>query len=96
MTDGNCGLFAENLVEVALGRLSGTGRAAVLEHVRHCVRCAIVLEGHAGWADRLLLLGPEVDPPAGFAERVVARLAIADGGGHRARRTRLARRCPRP
>ncbi|HWC33152.1 MAG TPA: zf-HC2 domain-containing protein, partial [Actinomycetota bacterium] len=62
------------LPEVALGVASGDDRAAVLEHVMGCADCRRDLEKLSETADALLLLGPEMQPPAGFESRVVGRL----------------------
>jgi hypothetical protein len=65
--------------ELALGLLSGPERADALAHLESCPACRTTVEEQADVADRLLLLAPEVDPPAGFETAVLARTAGADG-----------------
>jgi hypothetical protein len=63
----------------------------LLDHAAGCPACETRLNWLAGLADRLLLLVPEVEPPAGFEAGVMARIAGAAGerteqagGGHAA------------
>ena len=67
--------FAAHLAELALGTLSGRERAAMLEHVELCSRCQAELRDLARVADLSLEAAPRAEPPAGFDERVLARLA---------------------
>ena len=58
--------------ELALGTLPGPERADALDHLERCADCQRVVEELADAADALLLLAPEVEPPAGFRGRVLA------------------------
>jgi hypothetical protein len=68
--------------ELALGLLSGPERAEVVAHLETCDACRATVEGLSDVADRLLLLAPQTEPPAGFESGVLARI---DGGAARAR-----------
>lgn len=72
--------------ELALGIASGDERAAAMRHLAHCDECREDLRSLTDAADLLLLAAPEVEPSAGFDDRVVAGLAPA------ARPTRWSRR----
>ena len=61
--------------ELALGTVDGAERAAVLSHLAGCAKCREASDQLAGVADRLLLLAPPAEPPAGFETRVLARMA---------------------
>jgi hypothetical protein len=58
-----------------LGIASGDERADALRHLAHCDACREDLRSLTEAADLLLLATPEVEPSAGFDERVVAGLA---------------------
>jgi hypothetical protein len=75
--------------ELALGLLSGPERAEALAHLEGCGPCRIAVEELADVADRLLLLAPEAEPPAGFETGVLAR-AGAPTAARRPRRVWLA------
>jgi hypothetical protein len=64
----------EVAAELALGLLSGPDRADALAHLETCAECRTTVEELADVADRMLLLGPETEPPAGFEQVVLARL----------------------
>ena len=74
--------------ELALGLLTGPERATGLSHLAACPSCREQVDELARVADRLLLLAPEAEPPAGFESRVLAAVgsASAGEGGMRARR----------
>ena len=69
-----CAEVAELAPELALGTLPGDQRASVLAHLDGCGRCRRLVKELADTADALLLLAPEVEPPAGFARRVARGL----------------------
>jgi anti-sigma factor RsiW len=73
----SCPDVEELAPELALGTLPGDQRAAVLAHLDRCPDCRRYLNKLSDTADSLLLLAPEVDPPAGFTRRVVALAAVA-------------------
>jgi hypothetical protein len=66
--------------ELALGMVSGTERAAALEHLVGCATCRAEVESLSDVADALLVLAPQAEPPLGFESRVVDRLAGAGLG----------------
>ena len=61
--------------ELALGTIDGAERAAVLSHLAGCGKCRELADQLAGVADGLLLLAPPTEPPPGFENRVLGRLA---------------------
>lgn len=71
----SCAPFADDLGALAAGSLTGRERSAVLVHVERCPDCTAELESLSASADALLRLFPEVEPPPGFAERVVERIS---------------------
>jgi predicted anti-sigma-YlaC factor YlaD len=70
MTTLTCAQLCEAAPELALGTLPGRQRAAALAHLDRCVECRLTVEELSDAADALLLLAPDVAPPAGFARRV--------------------------
>ncbi|MGH9121940.1 MAG: zf-HC2 domain-containing protein, partial [Acidimicrobiales bacterium] len=65
---------AEGLAaELALGVLGGMQRSQVLAHLETCSGCRSLVDQLAAVSDVLLQLAPEVEPPAGFETRVLAR-----------------------
>jgi hypothetical protein len=74
MSPLTCTQVQEAAPELALGILGGAERAEVVHHVDHCARCQAVVAQFAEAADALPLLAPEIEPPAGFEVRTLARL----------------------
>jgi hypothetical protein len=70
----HCDAVQDDLVELALGVLSGRDRAVALAHVETCPDCAARLERLSFAADRLLEVGEEVQPPIGFESRLAGHL----------------------
>lgn len=70
-----CDEIAEPLALLATGALAGDERAAVLRHTATCASCRAELAELARVADGLLLLAPEVEPPAGFESTVIAQIS---------------------
>jgi len=64
----------ERVPELALGIVSGTERAEVLDHINGCARCQAFLDEHSEIADLLLHLAPEAEPSKGFERRVLLAL----------------------
>jgi len=74
-----CDPIREDLVEFALGTLSGRSRSRVLDHLESCSSCSAELASMAAVADTMLWLAPEAEPPLGFEMRVVERFRNIDG-----------------
>src|SRR6185312_1607255 len=61
-------------------------RALVLEHVAGCADCRRELEELSSVADEMIALAPQREPPPGFENRVLERLAVRHPGRRPARR----------
>lgn len=97
MREMRCPDVREVAPDLALGLLTGEERARVLAHLEQCETCRADVASLATAADEVLLAAPEVTPPAGFRDRVLARIAtersVGDGlstvpgarGGHQGR-----------
>ena len=72
----SCKETRELLPELALGILGGEERARALDHLTSCTDCSSELAALSRAADGLLTLAPQHEPPAGFEDRVLARVAI--------------------
>jgi anti-sigma factor RsiW len=81
--------------ELALGILYGEERAAALAHLETCRACRREVTLLTDAADELRLLVPEAEPPAGFEQRVVARIAAAGAEPEAPPPIRLTPRRPR-
>lgn len=77
----SCEHVREVAPDIALGLLTGEERAEVLDHLEGCEACRAEVASLAVTADEVLLASPEVDPPPGFAERVLARLTAERAAG---------------
>jgi hypothetical protein len=82
-----CSDFDTDSAELALGLLTDPRRSALVEHAVACRRCQARLDDLVAVGDRLVLLAPQVDPPAGFETRALSRM-----GGPVAADLRWARR----
>jgi hypothetical protein len=60
--------------ELALDMLGGEERATALAHLETCVACRQEVALLTDAAEELLLLAPDIEPPDGFDERVLARI----------------------
>ena len=80
-----CAELVDLAPELAVGNLCGEERAAAIAHLAGCTACQQEVNELVSVTDRLLLLGPRVEPPAGFEERVLAALP-----------SRRAQRAPTP
>jgi hypothetical protein len=69
-----CAELGDLAPELAVGNLCGQERAAAIAHLAGCTPCQQEVNALITVTDRLLLLGPRVEPPAGFEERVLAAL----------------------
>ncbi len=86
-----CGRLEGELVELALGTLSGTQRATVLAHVQGCARCREEVERLSSVADAVLATAPEAEPPPGFELRLFERMGLSRPRHRWAPRRRAAR-----
>jgi anti-sigma factor RsiW len=66
---------ADTLVALALGELTGRARADVLTHLAACRTCQTQVGELADTVDRLLLVAPSAEPPAGFDVAVLDRVS---------------------
>jgi hypothetical protein len=82
--------MSDDLVEFALGTLSGRSRSLVLSHLESCAHCTAESESFADAADTLLWLAPEAEPSLGFETRVITRFRGSDGQRHSDRRRRIS------
>ena len=80
----------DDLIEFALGTLSGRSRAAVLDHLETCAHCNAEVESLADVTDKLLSLAPEAEPSLGFETRLIERYRRGDARRHAARRQRVS------
>lgn len=62
------------MAELALGVADAEARAGALAHLDRCPRCRQALAAASEVADRLVLLAPPAEPPAGFESRALAEL----------------------
>jgi predicted anti-sigma-YlaC factor YlaD len=81
-----CEQYSDELVELALGVLTGRERARVLAHVESCPRCADELERLSRVADIVVQSAPEMEPPLGFEVRLFERMGVTDVRPRRRRR----------
>jgi hypothetical protein len=77
----SCEHVRELAPDVALGLLTGEERAEALDHLEGCEACRAEVASLAVTADEVLLASPEADPPPGFTDRVLARLAAERAAG---------------
>lgn len=69
-----CERFDAHADELALGQLDEPLRNELVAHAAHCPQCRSLLDSIGTLTDRLLLAAPQVEPPAGFESRALARL----------------------
>ena len=79
----SCAQLRDVAPELALGVLGGAERGEAIIHVNGCARCQALVNELAEAADALPLLAPEIEPPAGFEQRV-----LSSGRAHRRRSVR--------
>lgn len=73
--------FVESVAaEFALGSLTGADRSIAIAHLDACDRCRALVKHLSSAADSLLLMAPEMEPPAGFEVRLLARRERAMSG----------------
>jgi hypothetical protein len=86
-----CDDAADLLLDVATGAATGADRDEVLQHADSCVICRTELADLAAVADGLLPLVPHREPPAGFTESVLDRIALSEQPVPPVRRRRFSR-----
>jgi anti-sigma-K factor RskA len=67
--------LGDDVIELVLGTVDGDRRARLAAHVLRCAECRREYDELAETVHDLLPAGPAVQPPLGFDERVLARLA---------------------
>lgn len=75
-SSADCARTRETLPELALGIADGEQRALALDHVADCSDCRRKLVELSSVADELIALAPQHEPPPGFENRVLGRLAV--------------------
>jgi hypothetical protein len=75
-----------DVLALVLGHLDARGRARAVEHVLACRDCRLEYDELAGSIGTVLAAIPEVQPPLGFDQRVVAQLRRDGQGRQRWRR----------
>ena len=75
-----CEAFDQDVAELALGLLDGAERDRLLAHASTCARCRTELDSLTLVGDRLTLLAPSAEPPAGFESVAVAAMGSARAG----------------
>lgn len=70
----NCIEFEEQVDDLSLGHVEEPQRSELLRHAAGCASCQASLAGLGAVADRLLLAAPQLEPPAGFESRALARM----------------------
>lgn len=75
-TNVNCDMFDNEADELALDLVAEPRRSQLLTHAAGCARCQSLLDGLGTVGDRLLLMAPEIEPPARFESRAIARMGI--------------------
>lgn len=86
----SCEVFDDGLDELALGLADESERSRLLAHAASCARCQARLDDLVALGDRLLLVAPEVEPPAGFESRALERMGVGQvaAAGRRGRAVR--------
>jgi anti-sigma factor RsiW len=87
VTEGRDEHVGDDLVELVLGTVDGDRRASMAAHVLRCTTCRHEYDELAATVVDLLPAVPGAQPPIGFDERVLARLAVG-ASGNRSRRRR--------
>lgn len=73
--------LGDAVVDLVLGDVDGDQRAAMVAHVLRCATCRREYDELAATVEDLLPAVPGVQPPLGFDERMLARLAADAGSG---------------
>jgi hypothetical protein len=75
MTELDCTQVRDSATEYALGILPPDDARAVSAHILSCPRCRAEVEDIRNLGDRLLDLVPDVEPPLGLDDRIMARVS---------------------
>jgi Putative zinc-finger len=75
VTTSPCDDVRERAADLALDIVPGDERATLLAHLSSCPACRDDVQSLGRVADRLLRAVPPEEPPQGFEDRVLARLA---------------------
>ncbi len=70
----SCAALRAAVHELALGHIDDPERTTLFDHASTCPDCQLALNEQSLLLDRLLLLAPEIEPPPGFENRVLAGL----------------------
>lgn len=79
----DCEQFDAHADELALGQVAEPLRGQLVTHAALCPNCHSLLDALGAVADRLLLAAPQMEPPAGFENRALARLDAVTVGSDR-------------
>jgi hypothetical protein len=85
-----CAAFDEGSAELALGLLDAAVADELLAHAAGCDRCRVELDSLVSTADRITLLAPEAEPPAGFERRALEAMGAMGGRPTHSRRWLVA------
>ena len=69
-----CEQFDLKAEVLALGMVDEPMRGQLLAHAANCPTCQLLLDGLGTVIDRLLLVAPQEEPPAGFESRALDRI----------------------
>ena len=78
----NCEEFDHEAEDLALGHVEEPRRTQLLAHAETCPQCQSLLGGLGTVVDRLLLVAPQLEPPAGFESRALGRLGAPATASH--------------
>src|ERR1700759_2241474 len=76
-----CIAFDGAAAELALGLLDADVADELLAHAAGCDRCRSELDSLSSTADRLTILAPEAEPPAGFERKALAAMGAPPAVG---------------
>jgi hypothetical protein len=84
--------LGDDVVELVLGTVDGDRRARMAAHVLSCAACRHEYDELAATVEELVPAVPGVQPPLGFDQRVLARMATTRTGSQAVGRRRRSRR----
>ena len=79
----SCAQVCDLASELAFGVVVEPARTQMLTHLESCSDCQEYVSGLVSGADLLLVLSPEVEPPAGFENRVLSQIGTNQPLTHR-------------